>query len=505
METIRIKNFRSIVDSGEIRLNELNLLIGKNSSGKSSFLRLFPMFKESSRHELRGPILWFDETYDFGGYQTALSRSRTEDEMLFSFSWKHSGKAYGDGVNDILFYYPLEIKQGALFSVSFSISKGKQQVFLKHLTICIDNEVKIEVESNDYDSEVGVYINSKKVNCQAEWDYNTKTLLPSLRIKDDMTNRQKLTTSLLGLESENEKKLRLPFIYYNGVCLTEGDVMLFLRSVAKSASVSFKASSINKNSSEFQSLMDSLLAYSIRLYSEYVNLFISRYFSHSYYITPLRYNFLRYMRNRELSIDYIESSGKNVLEYILSLSDKSRESYVSFIKNTLGIQVAVIGEENKSIEVINNEGEKDNIVDIGYGFSQVLPIATTLWDRAYMKKDSGVVETIVIEQPEVHLHPAMQADLAKLFIAAIDLAKRRGKKLCLIIETHSSRLVNRIGRCIYNSNNEGNRLEQEGIPSIPRSSVSLFLFEKKDGKTSITQKEYDQNGRIIEWPIGFLD
>ena len=72
MDSIRIKNLRSIVDSGDIHLSNINILLGKNSSGKSSFLRLFPLLKETSRHELRAPILWFDENYDFGDFSTTI-------------------------------------------------------------------------------------------------------------------------------------------------------------------------------------------------------------------------------------------------------------------------------------------------------------------------------------------------------------------------------------------------------------------------------------------------
>ena len=46
MKSIRVKNLRSILDSGEIDINRLNLFLGENSSGKSSILRLFPLLKE---------------------------------------------------------------------------------------------------------------------------------------------------------------------------------------------------------------------------------------------------------------------------------------------------------------------------------------------------------------------------------------------------------------------------------------------------------------------------
>ena len=53
MNTISIKNFRSIVDSGDVPVNRVNILLGKNSSGKSSFIRLFPMMKQTINMHLQ--------------------------------------------------------------------------------------------------------------------------------------------------------------------------------------------------------------------------------------------------------------------------------------------------------------------------------------------------------------------------------------------------------------------------------------------------------------------
>lgn len=506
MDAIRIQNFRSLVDSQEIRLNELNLLIGQNSSGKSSFLRLFPMMKESARNELMGPFLWFDDNYDFGGFQTALSRHRTSDEIGFSFRWKFEEYKIDEFLGDFLFFGQHSIAKGTNCSLSFSIAKNSDRVHLSRFSFSVGGGYSIACESSKYDSEVIVKLNDRIVNGEVKcrWNYGTKSLLPVLSVTDNLLSAQSLAKELLNIPEEKQKRSIFISFYENErFYRNDEDVERYLHSVANHYGVSSSIADINKDSDQYRKLSNYLFLITAKALTDYANRYVSNYFTHSYYITPLRYNFSRYMRNRELAIDYIESTGKNVLEYILSLKKKDLESYSSFIKETLGIQVSVVGDDNKSIEVLNSDGEKDNIVDIGYGFSQVLPIATTLWDRAYKKDESSFIETVVIEQPEVHLHPAMQAGLAKLFISAIQLAKKRGKKLCLIVETHSSRLVNRVGRCIYNSSLAVSKSEDE--LQFPRSSASLFLFEKKEGITKISQTEYDNNGRIINWPMGFLD
>ena len=146
-------------------------------------------------------------------------------------------------------------------------------------------------------------------------------------------------------------------------------------------------------------------------------------------MTPLRYSFARYIRNKELSVDNIEPSGKNVMEYIMSLGEDEKQSYMSFLEQSLDIYITVEGnDENKSI-FIQKDGEKDNIIDIGYGYSQILPIATMLWDVANKQHKCEFSEIIVIEQPEIHLHPSMQSQLVNLFINAISISKKHGNPI----------------------------------------------------------------------------
>ena len=75
IESVRIQNLRSLNDTGFINLKKINILLGANSSGKSTFLRSFPLFTQSLHKNLQGPISWFDNAYvDFGDYQTAKNR-----------------------------------------------------------------------------------------------------------------------------------------------------------------------------------------------------------------------------------------------------------------------------------------------------------------------------------------------------------------------------------------------------------------------------------------------
>ena len=86
MDKIRLINFRNIKDSGEIELKPLTILVGKNGSGKSSFLRLFPLLQQSFLSAKKGPLLWYrDKGVDFGDFSTTGKRLRVYTIVVFSF------------------------------------------------------------------------------------------------------------------------------------------------------------------------------------------------------------------------------------------------------------------------------------------------------------------------------------------------------------------------------------------------------------------------------------
>ena len=516
MDNIRIKNIRSIVDSGDIELNSINILLGRNSSGKSSFLRLFPMLKESARNELRGPILWFDETYDFGSYANTFSRhAKSEREtMTLCFTWKPAKTK-----SNVKLFHPSRlfvdstIEDAENVSVSLSIGKNGDEVVLKKMELQIDS-MSITIVRFEDNPNLQVRINDCVINSfNFVWNYGTSTLLPSLQIVGKVLVYEVLDNALKNIYGEKglgiSPLLFIPQTIFN----TENEIWNVIESkIVKSIPGKAKNIRMQGREEDRKKVIDAVFIMTVQSLLQDVDDYLTKYFRHTYYITPLRYNFQRYMRNRDLSVDYIDSSGKNVMEYILSLNKSEKESYVKYLKKTLKIEVEVEGKENKSIFIKTEDGEKDNIVDVGYGFSQVLPIATTLWDRAYKKSKDEVENTIVIEQPEVHLHPAMQKRLAVLFVEALNIAKSRNKKLKLIVETHSQHLVNHLGK--YVANSYPTKIKElldyyltdvESNVRISPEEISIYLFEKKEGVSTITKTGYDIKGQIERWPIGFLD
>ena len=83
---------------------------------------------------------------------------------------------------------------------------------------------------------------------------------------------------------------------------------------------------------------------------------------------------------------------------------------------------------------VDQSGLSLDIPDVGFGVSQVLPVVL----QGFLSPNKSIT---IVEQPEVHLHPQMQAALADLFI---DIAKESKYTKHLIIETHSEYLLKRL-------------------------------------------------------------
>ncbi|WP_165351783.1 AAA family ATPase, partial [Priestia megaterium] len=73
LTSIGVKNLKSIKNKTSIDLKPITVLLGRNSSGKSSMIRLFPLLRQSFQEDTTGPILWYGKYADYGDYHEALT------------------------------------------------------------------------------------------------------------------------------------------------------------------------------------------------------------------------------------------------------------------------------------------------------------------------------------------------------------------------------------------------------------------------------------------------
>lgn len=124
--------------------------------------------------------------------------------------------------------------------------------------------------------------------------------------------------------------------------------------------------------------------------------------------------------------------------------------------------------------------------DVGIGVSQVLPVLV----QAYASQQ----KLIAMEQPEIHLHPALQAELGDVFIESA-LGEQHNR---FVLETHSEHLILRILRRIRESRNSEN-------PTIKSSDISVLYVEPSPEGSEVYEIEISDDGQILSpWPGGFF-
>lgn len=128
---------------------------------------------------------------------------------------------------------------------------------------------------------------------------------------------------------------------------------------------------------------------------------------------------------------------------------------------------------------------------VGTGVSQALPIAVGAFAEG--------CRLMMVEQPELHLHPRLQCDLADVFVSNI----HRHTDRKFLIETHSEHLILRLLRRIRETS-QGN-LEDKVLALTPDQVGVLYVEESKDG-TRISELRIGPDGQFIdEWPGGFFE
>jgi putative AbiEii toxin of type IV toxin-antitoxin system len=128
--------------------------------------------------------------------------------------------------------------------------------------------------------------------------------------------------------------------------------------------------------------------------------------------------------------------------------------------------------------VVKTKGQPFNLVDVGYGVSQALPLIYQLEQRQH--------DSFFLQQPEVHLHPRAQAELGSVVAR---LSKQRASSL-FMLETHSDYIIDRI------------RMEV-AAGRLDHNSVTIIFFDRKEHEVEATNIYLNEGGEIMNAPDNY--
>lgn len=185
---------------------------------------------------------------------------------------------------------------------------------------------------------------------------------------------------------------------------------------------------------------------------------------------------------KERKIRYLPAQGEIIRE--ATLIEAVNDAFVN-----LGLFQSIDVNSEKSImyQILfglsgSQKGKSVTIADVGFGVSQLLPILVL----GLRSRDSSL---LILEQPEIHLHPRLQANLADFFLT-LALTDRR-----LVIETHSDHFINRLRR----------RIAEDPTDTLKDIVNILFVHPPRDGRGAVIQPlRIDRFGVIENWPPDFL-
>lgn len=571
---IKIKNFRSFKDMDYIDIKPITILIGRNSSGKSSFLRTFPMLKQSFEERTRSPILLYGNYIDFGSYQDIkpnFIKSNEDDNYELGFIFD---KNIFIDINRYSMRKTLEritYSTKEFFDIKFNVifeEDKKELTHIKELTYFLEkNEIKFKLnEKNELtnlivnneriitlednikyidrgDFLLDFYVNKndqkytfekylsekikrfilnltkedfKEDNLEKEQDKITTLISTILKINKDPFNNYindkhiekdlkdisvkelkeyfNININKNKLEDEVEKN----FIQIQSIKILEDSFILeqLKNKIFKSLNLHWEEDNL-----EFIKIKNLIVLYN------FIDKFmtpISNYFKQTFlnvkYIAPLRATAERFYRIQHLSVNEVDQNGTNLPSFLDSLTDIQIKEFQSWTKENFNFSVDISKEGGHySITISLKDGININLSDMGFGYSQILPILTQLWysstkyDKNRRIGFNNFQKIIVIEQPELHLHPEFQAKFTNMLVKVLKYAKKNGTDLKIIIETHSDILVNRLGDLIIDDKINANQI-----------NIVIFDKESEEQPTNISLAKYDNDGNLINWPLGFF-
>jgi predicted ATPase len=535
MENIRVRNLRCLADSTSIEIKPISLLVGANSSGKSTFLRIFPLLKQS--HEMRtlGGLVLNEGDVNFGFFNDALHKDADPAELKIEFGFTmQPGVFQGASWNKFLIN-PIETSCELTY---VKRAKDPRYARLRIVRIFLQTAERPDV-IEIYADEEGK-ISKFRVNDFQNSDETSQLrlrigrgLVPSLvrAIVDKDSPDSSFDVDELDVSPFDELLLRHTESYFHGRTSKETRLAMFnevqigspqdMLDLMRNTGASTWQERVQHwtiDTLGFRKVRDLLLARGTNDLLNSVSAYVTQLSRSVHYFQPVRANVQRDYLSRDVSVTSVDPSGLNVAMVLASLPNSEREKFREWMRKYFGMEVfpQSVGDGARiALRMkMTGSGTEYNLADTGFGFSQMLPFLVQIWSLVEGKRYPNrfvygpsprsrygnlAIPTsalIAIEQPELHLHPALQAKLADVIVAMARLGQEKNLPIRFMLETHSPTIIERIGQRVENHD-----LSAEDV------QVVLFELDKEEANSNtakVRSTSFDSQGVLRDWPFGFL-
>ncbi len=401
---MRLTNFKAWRDTGEIALRPVTMLLGTNSSGKSSLIQSLLLLKQTVQSPDRTVHLNLggDETNDlfnFGSFEDVLKQG-TESPRHFSITFDFEDTAvatlptgrfsavYGQTSAGAVTVQSLSLQSGARAFRAIRREKGA-------FSIQVDHEQLGRGKSRHFSPERSIALPAEAI-------------------------------ALLGVDGQLAEDLSLAIrrqlvgISYLGPIRREPE-----------RDYVWNKSSPGEIGGDGRRAVDVLLASAVKRSGE----------------------------RREIL------AGVSAWLNRMRLADR--------------LEVRQLGRSTRFEVVVHRDGVVANMRDVGFGVSQVLPVLV-------IAQFAPAGSTILLEEPEIHLHPLAQSVLAELFV---EVSRERGVQF--IVETHSEHLFRRMQTLIARR-------------EVTARQVAMHFVERTGADATLRELEVDEFGAVRNWPLNFF-
>lgn len=512
VKSIRVHNLRSLVNVEKIELAPITVFLGKNSAGKSTMLRTFPLLKQSMETRISEPLLWYGDYVDFGSFDESLNAKNRiqypDQEKTIDFEYEF--ELMGRDFKTFMFPTPrnkfgewknvVKDQKDILF---VKVKNGKGKMNYCSMTFF---QRKIEMFFDKSADKVKILFNGREnVVVEAETAFITNGFLPHLILKNKKDEHILLGTSNFHHNFFYQELLELfqnfsleddsdfDHLFSNFPQLdSEEDMFLRLQEILRDNQyLSHKMDEITLDSELFHKIFDLITAFFLADVIATVNAHFVDFAEGLVYSKPLRADVQRYYRRQGLYVGSIEPSGSNIPMFLNNLNPNEIKEFAEFSEKYFGFSFGISGDTGHvSLTVKKGDQEACNLADEGVGYSQILPLIANLWHiqrRHHHFRQNSSKNLFAIEQPELHLHPALQGKLVAAFASENFIKNNK-----VVMETHSETIVSRLGYLIAKG-------------ALSHENVRIYLFEKnKNGDTEVRESTFNEKGKLKDWPIGFF-